>query len=279
MAGSGPNLITLRARLADGLYHLMRHTQAALLLSLLFALINLLIVKLFALIDPGLATYIADRSGRQDHTVVILMIQTLGVMSLMGHGVIWARLCLLGQGHALDGGLDGFFRRFSSCLTRLLVAALMAIAVSIPLFLLAALLTTVLQTLGSFGQSMAFAASITLMAIPIGAVVAALILSVSAEAIDRRLSVLAAMQQTQPAWVRLSVVILVLAGGYALAMFGLFLPLLGPQDNALPAGIGAMIAYILRQGLAFMLVALSIGALAPLLRDRKKRQEAEDDGS
>ncbi|MGF1606369.1 MAG: hypothetical protein ACFB22_08520 [Rhodothalassiaceae bacterium] len=265
---SGSSLITLRARLADGASFLLLNGTPALLLSLLFALSNLILIKLFVLLEPGIGEYLADRSRRQDHLAAILLMQTIALMVLVGHGLIWARICLLGRTNALAGGMEGFFRRFSTCLTRLMVAALLGIALSLPALIFAIILTGLLRNFGGFGQSMASAASIMLLAVPLGAVVSALILSMSAEAIDRRLSMLAAMQQTQPAWIRLAVVMIVLVAIYILLAVGL--SQLAGAETRLPGSVFETFAFLLQHALGFLTLALAIGALAPLLRDRKK---------
>lgn len=271
------SLITLRARLLDGLSAIAANRQPVLLLAALFALTNLALMKLSGLIDPELLITSETPEDRQRHLPTLLLFQTLFIMILVAHGVIWARICLLGAPNALEGGWDSFFRRFSVCLTRLLVAVMLVVAVCIPLLLLAALLTTLLGAFGPFGQSMASAASVTLLALPLGAVASALILSISAEAIDRRLSMLAAMQQTQPAWVRLAVVMLVLAGAYGLMAFGLLRPLTGSLAS-FPQTVIGHVAFLANYAMGFLIMALAIGALTPLLRDRRRPPSTSQEG-
>lgn len=271
---SASSLITLRARLADGLGQLAANLRPAILLAGLFAVLDLIAIKLFLMLDPDLAETVRGRRGPGEGISTVLLIQTLVLMLLVGHSLIWARICLLGRARALAGGIDAFLRRFSVCLTRLMVAAMLGIAISFPALLLAVGLTQLFQGAGEFGRSVALATWVMMLAVPLGAVASGLILSLSAEAIDRRLSMLAAMQQTQPAWTRLAIVMIVIGGLYGLMLVGLFWPLAGAEAR-IPATFGGSLLFLAQQALGFLTLALAIGALAPLLRDRKKRKSAD----
>lgn len=281
MVTRSKSLISLQARLSDAFRYISLHAEPALLLALLFAFCNLAIIKLFQGFWPDIGDYLSARGtagGRvavRDHLFSALLLQTLMLMILIGHCLLWARICLLGRASALLGGIDAFLRRFSVCLTRLVVGGFMAVALSVPAVLVGAILTNLLHGVaGGWGDSVGVSASLMLVLVPSGIVLSALILSICAEAIDRRLSISAAMRQTQPAWTRLAVVMMVVFGTAAIAILAVFEPLAG-AELFLPASPAGLLVFIAWQMTLFLAFAVAIGALAPLLRDKKKKPDPQ----
>ena len=274
-APSSGGRLTLRARLSDGLALVAVHAQPALLMAASYALLNLLAVKVAIFLRPDYADYLhtsaVDGGTRQGADVLLdLLIQTFTVMNLLGHAVIWARVCLLGEGRALAGGFDAFLKRFSVCLTRLLVGGFMSVVFALPAIMLGAILVALLRSsLGVYGNTVGSAAMLIMILIPVGAVAGALILSICAEAIDRRLSMMNAMKQTQPAWMRLAVVIIVLSGLYTIAA-QLAPMIIGRGQIMAGEGIGGSLGFLIRDALGLLTFAVAMGGLAPLLRDKKK---------
>ncbi|MBK5921647.1 hypothetical protein CCR80_11460 [Rhodothalassium salexigens] len=281
-ASSKHSDLSLRARLGDGLGLVAAHAQAALLMAASFALLNLFFVKLAVMIAPDYAAYLKTPPGPPGaraggHVLLDLMVQTFSVMNLLGHAVIWARICLLGEGRALAGGLDAFLRRFSVCLSRLLVGGFMSVLFALPAIMVGAILVAVLRgLLGVYGNTVGSAAMLVMVLIPVGAVAAALILSVIAEAADRRLSMLNAIRQTQPAWTRLAVIMLVLSAVYAVAATAVAVAA-GDGRVAAGEGVTGAGAFLVRDALGFLTLATAVGGLAPLLRDKKKRPDGGAD--